>query len=69
MLLGACWRAARALGYTRLGTYILDTETGASLRASGWRYVRQAGGGSWDCPSRPRVDKAPTMQKQLWEAI
>ena len=35
MLYSAAWRAARAMGYKRLVTYILDTENGASLRASG----------------------------------
>jgi hypothetical protein len=30
MLYGACWRAARALGYRRLGTYTLSGEGGAS---------------------------------------
>ena len=37
LLYGACARAARAMGYARIVTYILaDGETGASLRASGW---------------------------------
>ena len=31
MLYGAAWRAARALGYRRLGTYTLQTEPGTSL--------------------------------------
>ena len=35
-LYGAAWRAARALGYRKIVTYILDTESGASLRAAGW---------------------------------
>jgi hypothetical protein len=36
MLYGAIARAAKALGYTRLVTYTLTQETGASLRAAGW---------------------------------
>jgi hypothetical protein len=68
MLYGACWRAARALGYHRLGTYTLPDEGGASLRAAGWRLVGEAGGGSWSCPSRPRVDRHPTQFKLRWEA-
>lgn len=36
MLYGACWRAARALGYVRGVTYTQTDESGASLRASGW---------------------------------
>ena len=42
-LYGAAARAAKVLGYHRIVTYILDTESGVSLRASGWR-VRGAGG-------------------------
>lgn len=39
MLYAAAWRAARAMGYKRLVTYILDTENGASLRAAGWKCI------------------------------
>lgn len=66
-LYAACWRAARAMGYRRLVTYILDTESGVSLAASGWRCVGKTGGGSWDTPSRPRVDKHPTQGKLRFE--
>lgn len=37
MLYGAVWRAAKAMGYTKCITYIQEGETGASLRAAGWR--------------------------------
>lgn len=67
MLYGAAWRATRALGYTRLITYILAEEPGTSLSAAGWRVVGETRGGSWNTPSRPRVDKAPTGKKTLWE--
>lgn len=65
MLYGACWRAARALGWRRLVTYTLPSEGGASLRAAGWRLIGEAGGGSWSCESRPRVH--PTQAKLRWE--
>lgn len=68
MLYGAAWRAARAMGYRRLITYTLPSEGGASLRAAGWRLVGEAGGGSWNCPSRPRVDQHPMQAKLKWEA-
>lgn len=72
MLYAAAWRAARALGYARLVTYTQPTagETGASLRAAGWRVIaeRPARAG-WNVPSRPRdghgVDGMP---RTLWEA-
>ena len=34
MLYAAAWRAARAMGYEKIITYTLDTESGASLRAA-----------------------------------
>jgi hypothetical protein len=68
MLYSAAWRAAKAMGYKRLVTYTLDTEHGSSLAASNWKLVGEAGGGSWNCKSRPRVDKHPTQGKLLWEA-
>jgi hypothetical protein len=68
LLLGASWRAARALGWQRLITYTLSEEGGASLRGAGWVCVGEAGGGSWSCKSRPRVDEHPTQVKMRWEA-
>jgi hypothetical protein len=67
MLYAAAWRAARAMGYRRLGTYILDTEPGTTLVAAGWKLIGQAGGGSWNKPSRPRVDMHPTQKKIRYE--
>ena len=68
MLYGACWRAARALGWRKLITYTLPHEGGASLRASNWKCLGEAGGGSWSRDSRPRVDQHPTQVKLRWEA-
>lgn len=69
MLYSACWRAARAMGYQRLITYILKSETGKSLEASGFRLVGECGGGTWNRPNsgRPRVDTHPIEQKKLFE--
>lgn len=66
-LYAACWRAARAMGYQRLGTYTLASETGVSLRAAGWQVIHKVDGQSWNRESRPRVDKHPTQDKLLWE--
>lgn len=66
-LYAAAWRACRAIGYRRLVTYILATEEGTSLRAAGWRVVAQVDGRSWSCPSRPRTDKHPTVDKVRYE--
>lgn len=67
-LYGACWRAARAIGYRRLVTYTLPEEGGASLRGAGWKLIGEAGGGSWSRAARPRVDEHPTQVKLRWEA-
>jgi hypothetical protein len=48
MMYGACARAAKALGWSRLVTYTLPTESGSSLKAAGWKADEKlAGGGSW----------------------
>lgn len=67
MLYSAAWRAARAMGYKRLVTYILDTENGASLKAAGWRCVGQAGGLRWTGKRRPEVDLYPAQMKIRFE--
>jgi len=68
MLYGAAWRAAKAMGYKRLITYTLPSEGGASLRASNWRCVGEAGGGNWNAKSRPRIDTDHQQIKLRWEA-
>lgn len=68
MLYAASWRVAKALGWKRLITYILNTEPGTSLTAAGWKCLGEAGGGSWNTKSRPRVDKHPIQKKLLFEA-
>ncbi|HWB15950.1 MAG TPA: XF1762 family protein [Vicinamibacterales bacterium] len=68
MLYGACRRATFALGYRRLVTYILQRESGVSLRAAGWRVVGESRGGSWSRHSRPRVDTHPMEAKLRYEA-
>lgn len=67
MLYGAAWRVARNLGYERLITYTLQSESGASLRGAGWTLVGERKGRGWDCPGRPRVDTHPLQDKFLWE--
>lgn len=66
-LYGAVRRAAFSLGYKRVITYVLGTESGVSLLASGWKCIGLAGGGTWSRKSRPRVDKHPAQKKIRWE--
>lgn len=67
-LYGAAARAVFALGFKRIGTYILASEPGTSLTAAGWRLIGETSGGSWSRGNRPRVDKHPTQAKLLFEA-
>lgn len=56
ILYGRCARIAKEMGWKRIITYLLETENGASLRASGWKIeAENVGGNSWNTPSRPRV--------------
>lgn len=66
-LLGAAWRATRALGYRRLVTYTLASESGVSLRAAGWRITGEMRGGCWNRTTRPRADRSPAGAKRRWE--
>lgn len=63
----ACWRAAKAMGHTKLITYTLTTEPGASLRGAGFTLIGEAGGSKWNTPSRPRIDLNPGQKKLRWE--
>jgi len=40
-LYAACWRAWRAMGGTKMITYTLATESGASMRGAGWKVVAE----------------------------
>lgn len=77
MLYARCSRIAKEMGYRKIITYILDTETGISLKASGWELdEKDVGGGNWSCKSRPRElteitlfgekIKYPINKKQRW---
>lgn len=68
-LYGAAARAAFALGYSRIGTYILKREPGTSLIAAGWKLIGETPGRSWSVPSRLREDKHPIEPKLLFEAV
>ncbi len=66
MLYAATWRAARAMGYKRAISYVLKKEKGTSLKAAGYKLIGEAGGGTWNRPSRNRQDKHPVEEKTLW---
>lgn len=67
ILYAAAWRAARAMGYKKIVTYILESENGASLKASGYKCIGQAGGLKWTGKRRPEVDLYPAQMKLRFE--
>ena len=62
-------RIAKEMGYSKIITYILDTESGTSLKASGWQKEADTSGGEWTRPSRPRQTTAPICKKQRWSRV
>ncbi|MFG1705436.1 XF1762 family protein [Nonomuraea sp. M3C6] len=68
-LLGAAWRAAKAMGYRRLITYTRADEPGTSLHAAGLhRVADHAARHGWDTPSRPHASHgADGVARVLWE--
>src|SRR5688572_22796767 len=66
-LYGAAAKATFALGYSRIGTYVLKREPGTSLVAAGWKLIGETPGKSWSVPSRQRDDKHPIEPKLLFE--
>jgi hypothetical protein len=65
-LYGGCARAAEGMGYTKIITYTLITEDGASLRAAGFRCIGINKGGEWDRPSRKRKLAEQPCPKKIW---
>jgi hypothetical protein len=65
-LYGAARRALTEVGYVRGLTYILESEIGRSLEASGYRWLWTTKGGLWDTPSRPREQDGPSCRKHAW---
>ena len=67
ILYGASAKVAKALGYLRIQTYTLPSESGSSLRAVGWVCEGHAGGGVWKrSDGKPRRDDQPTEVKLRW---
>ena len=68
-LYGAAANAAKSLGFSRIQTYILNDETGVSLKASGWLFERLSHPVGWHHAGGrgARVVEGHLMgRKQLW---
>ena len=72
-LYAAALRAAKAMGYRRVLTYTLPTESGASLRAVGFRAdgMTKHNANGWNMPGRPRKtpERYPAGAKTRWIII
>jgi len=70
MLYSRAARVGHLLGYKKIQTYILDTESGASLRAAGWTCEDDnCGGGQWNHSGllfNNRRNDQPQCRKQRW---
>ena len=62
-LYSRCWQAAKALGYHRLITYTLTSESGASLRGAGWKVVAEC------TPSHNGWDRLQLGRMRRWQPI
>ena len=65
MLYGACCRIAKDMGYRKIITYILQSEPGTSLKASGFLCDGEAGGTHWT-GKRNKGQEIPTEMKTRW---
>lgn len=66
-LYGSAARIAREMGYLKIQTYILDIESGTSLKASGWVMEAKTQGGQWvRSDGSERINDHPLNKKQRW---
>ena len=69
ILYAASARAAKAMGYRKIITYTLDSESGSSLRAAGWSYAGMAGGKCWTGSRKPASALYPAQMKLRYEKL
>lgn len=71
-LYARCWQAARALGWRKMITYTLQSESGASLRGAGWRVVAELRGNTgvaWQNRPGREWQAVVGQAKFRWEAV
>lgn len=64
-LYGQAARAAKELGFESIQTFILPTESGTSLKASGWQNLGETKQGCWHTRTNRRSDQ-PECRKVKW---
>ncbi len=66
-LYAAAARVGSALGFEKIQTFVLESESGHSLRATGWEFDGVNGGGQWKhSDGKPRRTDQPTESKSRW---
>ena len=68
-LYGAACRIAKSMGYRKIITYTLESEGGASLKASGFMCDGEAGGKSWNGVRKRNYFVSPPEMKVRWSKI
>jgi hypothetical protein len=66
ILYAAAARACKAMGFTVIQTYVLESEPATSLKASGWQFDGEVYGRPWKHTTGPRRDDQPNCAKQRW---
>ncbi len=67
-LYSACARVCREMGFKKIQTYILESEPGTSLIASGWSFETNTQGRDWNNGKRKgtRRSDQPMCNKARW---
>lgn len=66
-LYAAAARIGKEMGYKKIQTFILEIESGVSLKASGWVYEGSSPGGQWKhTDGKPRRTDQPTCPKHRY---
>jgi len=70
-LLGAACRAAKAMGYRVVQSWLLEGEEGTAYRAAGFRPAGETPGGRRSRPGKPRRDdpRNADLPKTRWERV
>lgn len=73
-LYGVCARIGKAMGYRKIQTYILESEAGTSLKATGWVLEKTGCGGTpqgmrKDRPNGHEITPITYVKKQRWAKV
>lgn len=69
-LYSAAARACKEMGFLKIQTFILESETGFTLKLSGWCFEQTSDGGDWSGGGkRKRNRNQPEGPKQRWGKV